>query len=114
MTLLHHAPVETKEPVREPLPPTPVSPALRNLATLLLAILVITAGVFIALVAFDSEPVELYDSWMTGLGATQTPQLYDSWMTGLGATQTPQLYDSWMTGLGATQTPQLYDSWMTG
>ena len=97
MTLLREPPTLT-ESVRETIPPTHVSPPLRNLAMLLLAVLVITAGVFIALVTLGSEPVELYDSWMTQLGATQTPQLHDSWMTGLGATQTPQLYDSWMNG----------------
>lgn len=79
MTLLHEPPT-LAESVREDLPPAHVSLPMRNLAMALVAILVITAGVVVALVAFDSGPTEIHDSWMNVPGAVQTVEIHDSWM----------------------------------
>jgi hypothetical protein len=46
----------------------------------LVVILVITAGVVVALIAFDSGPTEIHDSWMNVPGAVQTVEIHDSWM----------------------------------
>lgn len=82
MTLLHHAPAETSAPVRETIPPHEVPSPLRSLAILLVAILAITAAVFVAMVLLDSEPAEIHDSWMNVPGAVQTVEIHDSWMAG--------------------------------
>jgi len=79
MTLLHEPPT-LAEPVREELPPAHVPLPMRNLAMALIAILVITAGVVVALIAFDSGPSEIHDSWMNVPGAVQTVEIHDSWM----------------------------------
>lgn len=64
MTVAHHAPGNVPAPVRDSLPTTTISPSLRNIATLLVAILTITVVVLLALLFADSEPREIHDSWM--------------------------------------------------
>lgn len=81
MTLLHDAPARVEETVREALPPAHVPSPLRNTAILLVAVLVIMVGLFVALVLFDSEATEIHDSWMNVPGAVQTAEIHDSWMS---------------------------------
>ncbi len=87
MTVLHPEPTDVKAPTpptEEPLPPARVPSPLRNIALALTALLAITAVVFIALVFVESEPVDLYDSWMNDAQRTVQPiELHDSWMTNM-------------------------------
>ena len=64
MTIAHHAPGKVPAPVRDSLPSATISSSLRNAATVLVALLMITAVVLLALLFTDSEPVEIHDSWM--------------------------------------------------
>ena len=82
MTLLHDAPARVEDAVREALPPAHVPSPLRNTAMLIVAVLVLMVGLFVALVLFDSEAAEIHDSWMNVPGAVQTAEIRDSWMSG--------------------------------
>ena len=66
MTLIHDAPVRAEDAIRETLPPAHVPSPLRNTAMLLVSVLVLMVGLFVALVLFDTEPAEIHDSWMSG------------------------------------------------